>query len=174
MPLRIEERRRRTRSTDRWRVAFVLLLLVLLEFYVRPSLVEGRAVPDFLVLVLFLLAIREEPWAGALTGLAIGFVIDVLTPAHFGAGMLAHVLVGWGAAWGRSIFFPDNLLVNAGLFFVGTWIRDALMLLFSGTPLGDLPGALLLWSPLQALTTAIVGVLVLIIFRDWLAIRIER
>jgi hypothetical protein len=87
--------------------------------------------------------------------------------------MLSHVLVGWGAAWGRSIFFADNLLVNFALFFVGTWVRDLLLLLFSGTALARLPVELLIWSPLQALSTAIVGILVVVIFRDWLAIRIE-
>jgi rod shape-determining protein MreD len=167
------ERRRRTRGADTIRVVFVLAVLLVLEFYLRPSLVEGHGVPDFLILVLLLLAIREEPGAGALTGLVIGLVVDVLNPAHFGAGMLSHVLVGWGAAWGRSIFFADNLLVNFALFFVGTWVRDLLLLLFSGTALARLPAELLIWSPLQALSTAIVGILVVVIFRDWLAIRIE-
>jgi hypothetical protein len=31
---------------------------------------------------------------------------------------------------------------------------------------------LLVWSPLQGLTTAITGVLVLVLFRHWLAIRL--
>ncbi len=174
MPLRMDDLGRyRSRTGDRVRFGFVLLFLLLLEFYLRPSLVEGRAVPDFLVLVLLLLAIRESPGAAAMTGLIIGLVVDVLTPVHFGAGMLTYVLVGWGAAWGRSIFFADNLLVNAALFFVGTWVRNALMLVFSGTPIAQLPAQLLVWSPLQALTTAAVGVAVVAIFRDWLAIRIE-
>ncbi|HEY4101592.1 MAG TPA: rod shape-determining protein MreD [Gemmatimonadales bacterium] len=168
-----DRRRRRSRRSDRWRVVFVLVLLMFLEFYLRPSLFESHAAPDFLLLVLLLLAIRERPGAGAFTGFIIGLVIDALTPARFGAGILAHVLVGWGAAWGRGLFFADNLLVNAALFFVGTWVRDLLVLLFSGTPLHALPSELLVWAPLQALTTAIAGVIVVAVFRDWLAIRID-
>jgi rod shape-determining protein MreD len=173
MPPRGSDRRRRSRRTDSLRVAFVLVVLLLLEFYLRPSLVQGHGVPDFLILVLLLLAIREEPGAGAATGLAVGLVTDVMTPAHFGAGMLAHVIVGWGAAWGRSIFFADNLAVNFALFFVGTWMRDLLVLVFSGTALNQLPAELFLWAPLQALSTAVFGTLVVVIFRDWLAIRID-
>ena len=138
------------------------------------GLVETKhGMPDFLILMLLLLAIREEPGVGALTGFIIGLVVDVLTPAHFGAGILANVLVGWGAAYGRGIFFADNILVNAGLFFIGTWVRDVLMLLFSGTPLRALPAEALLWAPLQSLSTAVVGVVIVVIFLDWLAIRIE-
>ena len=168
------DRRRRGRGGDRLRVTVVLLVLFLLEFYLRPSMVAGRhGMPDFLVLALLLLAIRERPGIGALTGFVIGLVIDVLTPARFGAGILANVLVGWGAAWGRAIFFADNILVNGALFFIGTWVRDVLMLLFSGTPLRELPVDVLLWAPLQGLSTAAVGVVIVLTFRDWLAIRIE-
>lgn len=160
---------------DTIRVAFVLVLLLLCEFYVRPSVISGEhGLPDFLILVLLLLAIREEPGVAALTGFLIGLAIDVMNPARFGAGMLANVLVGWGASWGRSIFFADNILVNGALFFIGTWVRDVLMLLFSGTPLRALPVEILLWAPLQALSTAVVGVIVVVLFRNWLAIRIER
>ncbi len=168
------DRRRRSRFSDRFRVGAVLVVLLLLEFYLVPSIVEVQhGMPDFLILMLLLLAIREEPGVGALTGFMIGLVVDVLTPAHFGAGILANVLVGWGAAYGRGIFFADNLLVNAGLFFIGTWVRDVLMLLFSGTALQALPAEALLWAPMQSLSTAVVGVVVVAIFRDWLAIRIE-
>jgi hypothetical protein len=110
----------------------------------------------------------------AVVGLLVGIVMDVLVPARFGANMLAHVLLGWGAAWGRGVFFADNLAVNAGLFFIGTWVRNMLVLLLSGTTLGALGSEAIFWSPLQGITTAMVGVVVVILFRDWLAIRIER
>lgn len=173
--LRPVDRRRHTRSSDQWRFGFVVVLLLLLEFYVRPAILDApHGMPDFLVLLLLLLAIRVSPGVGAVVGLLIGLVMDVLTPAHFGAGMLASVLVGAGAAWGRSLFFADNLLVNAALFFIGTWVRNVLMLVFSATPFRELPVDVLAWAPLQSLTTAIAGVIVVVMFRDWLAIRIER
>lgn len=170
---RAGERNRRTRSTDRFRVGLVVLLLVFGDAYLIPSLVSGPWVPDLLLLALLLLAIRQPPGRAAVIGLIVGVVADILTPAHFGAGMLAHTLVGWGAAWGRSIFFADNLLVNASLFVLGTWVRNLLVLVLSGTALPELLVQLTVWSPLQGLSTAAVGVLVVVLFRDWLAIRIE-
>jgi rod shape-determining protein MreD len=148
-------------------------LLAALHFYVRPRLWDGRAAPDFLLLALMLVALRARPGIAALTGFIVGTVNDVLTPASFGAGALAHTVVGYLAAWGRAVFFPDNLLVNAGLFAAGVMLRNTLMLLASGTPAGQLSAGLLVWAPLQALTTAAAGVVILLLFRNWFAIRIE-
>jgi rod shape-determining protein MreD len=171
--IRTADRRRRSPRGARVRIALVIALLLLLEFYLRPSLIDGRGMPDFLILGLLLIAIRQSPGQAAVTGLVVGLLTDVLTPAHFGAGMLAHVIVGWGAATGRAIFFADNLLVNALLFFVGTWVRNAIVVLLSGASLSQLAVELLVWSPLQGIATAVAGVLLVLLLRDWLAIRIE-
>lgn len=148
-------------------------LLAALHFYVRPRLWDGRAAPDFMLLLLLLVAIRARPGVAAIAGFLVGVVNDVLTPASFGAGALAHTVVGYLAAWGRAVFFPDNLLVNAGLFAGGVMLRNALVLLASATPAGQLTTGLFVWSPLQALTTAIAGSLILLLFKNWFAIRIE-
>ena len=139
----------------------------------RPRLWDSRAAPDFLLLALMLVAIRARPGVAALAGFIVGIVNDVLTPASFGAGALAHTVVGYLAAWGRAVFFPDNLLVNAGLFAGGVVLRNTLELLASGTPAGQLSAGLLVWTPLQALTTAAAGIVILLLFRNWFAIRIE-
>jgi len=149
------------------------LLLAGLQFYVRPRLWDGQAAPDFLLLALMLVAVRARPGVAAVVGFVLGMVTDVLGPARFGAGALAHSVVGYLAALGRSVFFADNLLVNAGLFAAGVWLRNAIVLLASGTPGGRLSAGLLIWSPLQALSTAVAGALLLLLFRDWYAIRLE-
>lgn len=165
---------RMRRSSDRIRVALVVGILLLIEFYLWPSVIESRAAPDFLLLALLLLCLRASPGTAALMGLAVGLVIDVLSAGRFGANSIAHVIIGWSAAWGRAVFFADNIAVNAGLFFIGTWVRNILVLLLSGATLGTLASNALVWSPLQGLSTALVGVVVVVLFRDWLAIRIER
>lgn len=164
----------RRRTSDRVRITIVIVVLVLLEFYLIPSLVEGRGIPDLLLLALLLLCLRLSPGPAALVGLVVGLVVDILSPARFGANMLAHVLLGSGAAWGRGVFFADNIAVNAGLFFLGTWVRNMLVLLLSGVTWARLGAEAALWAPLQGLTTALVGVVVVVLFREWLAIRIER
>lgn len=159
------------RSDGRVYVAFAILLA--LHFYARPRVWDGRAAPDFLALGLILFAIRTRPGIAAIVGFVVGLVSDTLTPAKFGANALAHTVLGYTAAWGRAVFFPDNLLVNAGLFTAGIWIRNVLVLLLSATPAGQLGPALLVWAPLQALSTAVAGVILVFLLRDWFAIRLE-
>jgi rod shape-determining protein MreD len=149
------------------------LLLLALHFYLRPRIFDGRAAPDFLLCALMLIAIRSRPGVAAGAGFLMGLATDVLTPAGFGAGALAHTVIAYLAAWGRAVFFPDNIAVSAGLFAGGVWLRNAIVLLASRTPSPELTSGLLIWAPLQALSTAAAGVVLLFLFRDWFAIRIE-
>jgi rod shape-determining protein MreD len=157
----------------RLQLAIVLAVLVLLHFYVRPRLWGARVSPDFLLIALLLFAMRSGPGAAALFGFAVGLVGDALTPARFGAGALAHTAVGYVASWARSLFFADNLLVNAGFIAAGLWLRDLVLLVASGTDRVRLLTELTLYSPLQALTTALAAMIVLAGFREWFAIRLD-
>ena len=159
------------RGDSRLFLGFAILLA--LHFYVRPRIFDGRAAPDFLFLALMLVAVRARPGLAAVAGFAFGMIGDALTPASLGAGALANTVVGYLAAWGRAVFFPDNVLVNAGLFAAGVWVRNAIILLASDTPSGQLSSGLLVWAPLQALSSAVAGILLLIVLRDWFAIRLE-
>jgi rod shape-determining protein MreD len=158
---------------SRLQLAVVMALLVVLHFYVRPRLWSARVSPDFLLMALMLFAMRSSAGAGAVAGFVVGLAADSLTPARFGAGALAHTVVGYLAAWGRQVFFADNLLVNAGFVAAGVWLRDLIVLLASGTDQRALLPELTLYSPLQALTTALFTVLVLLAFREWFAIRLD-
>ncbi len=165
-------------ARGQWRMGLVLLILVVLQFALRPLPGDPRIVrvaPDFLLLALLVYAIRARPGEGAIAGFLVGLVTDALSPDAFGAGALAHTVIGYFAAWGKAVFFADNLLVNAVFFFLGTWVRDVLVLLVGR----HVEGSALLWqigylSPLKALTTAIAGILVLLVFRRWLDIRLSR
>jgi rod shape-determining protein MreD len=158
---------------SRLQLAVVMALLVVMHFYVRPRLWSARVSPDFLLMALMLFAMRSSAGAGAVAGFVVGLAADSLTPARFGAGALAHTVVGYLAAWGRQVFFADNLLVNAGFVAAGVWLRDLIVLLASGTDQRALLPELTLYSPLQALTTALFTVLVLLAFREWFAIRLD-
>ena len=136
---------------NRLQLALVLAVLVLLHFYVRPRLWSARVSPDFLLMALVFFAMRAGPGAGAVAGFVVGLVNDALTPARFGAGALAHTVVGYLAAWARAVFFADNLLVNAGFVAAALWLRDLLAaagerhrhrpLLAGAHPLQPAPGA---------------------------------
>ncbi|MBI4420435.1 MAG: rod shape-determining protein MreD [Gemmatimonadetes bacterium] len=161
-----------SRGRSKYRLGAILLLLVVLHFGLRPFLGDPRPAPDFLLLALLIYAIRSSPGPASLAGFLVGVLGDALKPDAFGSGALAHTVVGFVAAWGKAVFFAENLLVSGGFFFAGNWIRDLLVLLAGGSHRGS---AFLwqigFWSPLQALTTAIVGVGVLILFQRWLDVR---
>jgi len=160
------------RKTDRYRYLLVLAGLVVLHFTVRGRLGGDRIAPDFLLLALLIYTIRAEPGRSAAAGFVIGLLRDALTPASFGAGALAHTLVGYLSSWAKAVFFAENVFVNGCLFFAGTWLRNLIVLLASGRISGaQLGWELLVWSPLQSLTTAAVGILVLGLFGRWVAAR---
>jgi rod shape-determining protein MreD len=157
----------------RAQLLLVMLVLLVLQFYLRPRLGNARISPDFLLIALMLFAMRSGAGAGAVAGFLIGMIEDTLTPARFGAGALAHTLVGYVAAWGRAVFFADNILVNAGFVAVGLWFRDLIVLVMSGSQHTQLLTELTIYSPLQALTTAGFALLLLITFRAWFSIRLD-
>lgn len=148
------------------RYAAMLGSLVVLHFTVPELVGEQRVAPDFLLLALILYAVQARPGSAAIAGFVVGIVADSLTPAAFGAGALAYTLVGYLTAWGKAVFFAENVAVTAGIIFLGVWVRD-LIVLAAGRPPND--AALLwqlgLWSPLKALTTLVAGVLVLALVR---------
>jgi rod shape-determining protein MreD len=158
---------------DSTRAIFCLAVLIALHFYVRPRIWDSRVAPDFLILALMLIATRARPGVAAVAGFVVGLVTDVLTPAHFGAGALAHTIVGYLAAWGRAVFFPHNLVVNAGFFASAVILRNLILLVASGASAATLIGPdFLVSTPLQALTTAVAGIVVLLLFRNWFSIRL--
>lgn len=158
---------------DRSRLWMVLGLLAVLHFAARPRLGSPQVAPDFLMLALLLYSIRSRPGAAALAGFLIGLAGDAVAPSRIGAGALAHTVVGYLAAWGRAVFFPDNLFVNGLVIALGVWIRNAILLTASGSGAAGLTMALFVWSPLQALTTALTAAMVLLIFQRWLDIRLD-
>lgn len=149
------------------------VLLVVLQFTLRNRLgIDDRIAPDFLLLALLVYTTRARPGASAAAGFFVGLLGDALTPASFGAGALAHTVVGYLSSRAKAVFFAENLLVNAGLFFAATWLRNFIVALASGKLSGpNLVWELLVWSPLEGLTTAIVGLAILTVFRQWLAVR---
>ncbi|MDQ2670820.1 MAG: rod shape-determining protein MreD [Gemmatimonadota bacterium] len=157
---------------ERLQLFAVMAVLVVLHFYVRPRLWDARMTPDFLLLALLLYAMRSRPGHGALAGFVVGLIVDAVTPARFGAAMLAHTIVGYLAAWGRAVFFADNLLVNVLFVALGVWVRDLLLVLASGMLDGMLV-QLAVYAPLQALATGVAAFVVLFAFREWFAIRFD-
>lgn len=153
----------------------ILAGLVILQFSLRGRLGADNVAPDFLLVALLIYTIRARPGPSAAAGFLVGLLRDALTPASFGAGALAHTLVGYLTSWSKAVFFAENLFVNGCLFFAGTWCRNLVVALASGKLKGGMLGwELLVWSPIQSATTAVAGVLVLWLFGRHLAIRVSE
>jgi rod shape-determining protein MreD len=164
-----------TVRSERVRVALVLGLLAVGHFALRPWLGNPRVAPDFLFLAVLVYAVRTRPGRAAVAGFLIGLLSDSLNPVAFGSAMLAYAVVGYLAAWGKAVFFADNPGVAGGLYFAGVVIRDVLVLLWGGHAAGTTAfWQLALWTPLQALTTAVTGVLVLLLFHESLHVRVRE
>jgi rod shape-determining protein MreD len=162
-----------SRRVTRAQLGILLLLLLVLQFYVRPRLWSARVSPDFLLIGLMLFAMRSGAGAGALAGFLVGLIEDTLTPARFGAAALAHTVVGYLASTGRAVFFADNMLVNAAFVAVGLWVRDLIVLLVSDSNHRQLLTELTFYTPIQALTTAGFSLLVLMTFRALFSVRLD-
>ncbi len=143
----------------------VFALLVALHYTLRPML-AWRASIDFLVIALLLVSVRSRPGVAAIAGLAIGIMADSLTPGAFGAGALSMTLVGFSASWLKAAFFADNLALNGMFVFLGKWACDVLYLVAERRVHGgDFLVQAILWSPLAAAVTAVVGLVVLTLVR---------
>ena len=160
----------RGKRLRRWSV---LLLLAVLHFGLRPWLGTGRAAPDFLLLALMVYAIGTRPGKAAVAGFLVGLLSDALRPVAFGSAMLAYAVVGYLAAWGKAVFFTENPAVAAAFFFGGVVVRDLLVIVWGGGITGiGLLTQLGIWTPIQGVATAVVGLVVLYTFRRWLRLRL--
>jgi len=153
----------------------VMALLVAGQFWLRPRLGDPRFAPDFILVAFLFLATRSRPAAGAAVGFLVGLLSDAVGPTAFGASALACTVVGYLAGLATSLFVADNALVTGLFVLVAAWLRDLIQVLAGNQLRGDA----LLWqvfvgSPLAALTTALLALVVFLVFRGWLGARRTR
>ncbi len=157
------------------RFAAVLVLLLLLQFFVRPRLGDPRLAPDFLLIALLFLAIRTRPGIGAIAGFITGISVDAVAPTAFGAGALAWTVTGYVGGWIRSLVFAENPVMMALSVFGAAWLRDIVQVVAANQLSGrGLAWQLLVVSPGAALATGIAALIILVFFRSWLGLRTSR
>ena len=153
---------------DWLRLMVAVFVLVVAHFVLRP-LLGDRIEIDFLVLALLLLSIRVRPGMGAMLGLMLGAAADAAAPAGFGSAMLALTLVGYITSWLKAAFFAENAVLDGVVIFASAWGVIVIRLFLSGR--GFEAGAAvsaLVWAPLSAAATAIVGALMFTVLRPLL------
>jgi rod shape-determining protein MreD len=153
---------------DWLRLTIAVCVLVVAHFVLRP-LLGDRIEIDFLVLALLLLSIRVRPGVGALLGLLLGAASDAAAPAGFGSAMLSLTLVGYVTSWLKAAFFAENAVLDGVVIFVSAWGVILVRLLLSGRAFeGGFAVSALVWAPLSAAATAIVGAVLFAVLRPLL------
>lgn len=146
-------------------VSVVLMVLVALHFTLRP-LLDWRAGVDFLVIGVLLVAVRVRPGAAAIVGLLFGLMLDAMNPEALGAAALAMTVTAFVASRLKAAFFADDLGLNAIFVFGGKLVFDVISIVAEGRLGGGaLVWQLLAWTPLSALATAVIGVVVMAMVR---------
>jgi rod shape-determining protein MreD len=152
------------RPLDAFRVLVAFLVLVLLQYTVRPMLGWPYG-PDFLLVALLVVAVRVRPGTAAAVGLVVGLVADSIGTGPYGASALSMTVVAFGASWMQSVVFSDDLTVNAMLFFFGEWAFSVIFLLVARSPGSPLLMPIVAWAPLTAAVTSLFGVATLMVLR---------
>lgn len=153
---------------DWLRLIVAISLLVVAHFLLRP-LIGDRIEINFLVLALLLLSIRVRPGIGAVLGLLLGAGADAAAPAGFGSAMLAFTLVGYITSWLKAAFFAENAVLDGVVIFVSAWGVILLRQLLSGGGLETgFAVSALVWAPLSAAATALVGAVLFAVVRPLL------
>jgi rod shape-determining protein MreD len=137
----------------------------------RP-LLDWRAGVDFLVIGVLLVAVRVRPGGAAVVGLLLGAAVDAMSPEALGAGALAMTLMAFGASRLKAAFFADDLGLNAVFVFLGKLFYDVVATIAEGRLSGTtLLWQLVAWTPLSAVATAAVGLVVFTVVRPVFAER---
>jgi rod shape-determining protein MreD len=146
-------------------VTLVLAVLVTMHFTLRP-LLDWRVGADFLVIGVLVVAVRVRPATAAVVGFLLGLTVDAMAPEALGASALAMTLTGFGASRLKAAFFADDLGLLAVFVFLGKLFYDVVAVLAGGQLGGvTLLWQLVAWTPLSALATAVVGLMVMAIVR---------
>lgn len=152
-------------------ITLMLAFLVTLQFTLRP-LLDWRAGVDFLVIGVLLVAVRARPGVAAVVGLVLGAAVDAMSPESLGAGALAMTLMAFGASRLKAAFFTDDVGLNAVFVFLGKVFFDVVATLAEGRLSGmTLVWQLIAWTPLSAVATAAVGLVVFTVVRPVFAER---
>lgn len=77
------------------RLIFAVALTLLGQLTLAPKIALFGIEPDFLVLLLVILALRTGPVVGALLGFTIGILQGLVVPETLGMDALAKCVVGW-------------------------------------------------------------------------------
>jgi rod shape-determining protein MreD len=148
------------------RLTVLVLAMLAAHFALRP-LLGARVQIDFLVIALLIVSVAVRPGLAALIGMGLGVLVDGASASGLGSTMLALALVGYIVSWLKAAFFAENALLNFVVIFFSAWLVGLVRSVLLGTVALDTSFAMttLVWLPLSATVTAIIGAVLFALVR---------
>lgn len=116
-------------SSQRYVVAFLILLAALLQSSVSPGFQVFGVIPDLVLVLLATWAAVARPKGLIFWGFGSGFLLDVLSGVPTGANMLALSLATFVASMGGAGLFRSNLVWALLASLLGTLVYYPTMML---------------------------------------------
>ena len=143
------------------RIILAACVVFVLQLVLSNIISLGEASPDFVLILLIVLAMRQTPAIAVVTGFLLGFLQDLGNASYLGMNALAKSLTRYVVARYASDLLPDSSLFKGLLIFVSALAGDVILLnIMLSFDQRCVLAALFRYSLLAALYTAVLGVVV--------------
>jgi rod shape-determining protein MreD len=142
------------------------LVTFILQMKLAPGISVAGSAPGFMVILVVLLALRQNPVPAIITGFCLGLLLDLGNALHLGANAMAFSVVGYGVSHLGGGYLPEGALFKGILTCIAALLRDAVILAI--TTHFDIPEMLFLfarYSLLSGLYTALIAMIVFVLFK---------
>ena len=112
------------------RIVVALWIAIVLQTMLAPAVAIFGIRPDFPLLIVILVALREGPAGGALAGFVGGLFVDVNSTHALGATSAANALVAYGVGSVSDRIVGDSRVARAVLVLAAASLRDFATALF--------------------------------------------
>jgi rod shape-determining protein MreD len=144
-----------------------LLVAAVLQAALAPHMAIMGIEPNFLLLVVIVLAMVEGPVPGAVAGFVAGLLFDLLGSGPIGPGALVMTTVGFIAGTMRANLFAKSWLLPVTVVFVASLLAElayAILLAVIGVETQLLP---LVWG--VVVPSALYDTMLALLVLPWLA-----
>ncbi len=149
------------------RILVALWIAIVLQTVLAPAVAVLGVRPDFPLLVVLLVALREGPAGGALAGFAAGLFVDLNSTRMLGITSAGNAVVAFAVGSISDRIVGDSRLAQAVVVLFAVALRDVLLAVLMAPVGGDFARPLLLAAVPGGLYTAALSPAVL-----WLGERI--
>ncbi len=143
------------------RIVIALWIAIALQTMLAPAIAILGVRPDFPLVVVLLVALREGPAGGALAGFAAGLFVDLNSTRMLGITSAGNAVIAYAVGSISDRIVGDSRLAQAVVVLFAVALRDVLLALLIAPVGGDFARPLLLAAVPGGLYTAVLSPAVL-------------